>query len=380
MARNDLFRVVVAGGGTGGHVYPTLAVLQALTARCVELKAPIEITRMGPSDGYEALFQNLGARISPIVAGKVRRYASLQNFIDIPKFIIGFIQALAKLYVIMPDIVFSKGGTGALPVVLAAWCYRIPVAIHESDAKPGLTNLMSARFAKKVFVSFSEAARYFYEKKVQVTGTPLRAELFANPTTKPLAKEALGFGASVPLILVLGGSQGSRRVNDFILANLVEITKISQVLHQTGVANLTDAEKLSRAALIDETVRNRYHATGYLDKDITLALTGADLVVARAGSGTLAELAAFGLPAILIPLPESANDHQRINAYDFSKNGAAVVIEEANLLPGIFLGQMKAILGDDAAREKMAAGSREHFVPDAAASIAQALIDMSAAA
>lgn len=375
--KNQPFTIVFAGGGSGGHVYPTLAIIEVLQKRFAELNVPSKIIRMGPRDGYETLFTNHGVTLSPIVSGKIRRYSSSKNIVDFPKFFIGFLQALFKLYFIMPDVIFSKGGTGASPVVVAGWCYRIPVAIHESDAKPGLTNLFSARFARKIFVSFESAAAYFDPKKTELVGTPMRSELLAERTTKELAKETLGFDPKSPLTLVLGGSQGSRRINEFILENLRVLVKETQILHQTGIANLTEVQKLGRAALIDESFKNRYQALGYLEKELPLALTAADLVIMRAGS-MLAEIAAFGLPAILVPLNESANDHQRINAYDFAKNGAAIVIEEANLLPGIFLGQLKSILDNPEKRAKMAAASTQFFVPDAADKIAQSLLTLGA--
>jgi UDP-N-acetylglucosamine--N-acetylmuramyl-(pentapeptide) pyrophosphoryl-undecaprenol N-acetylglucosamine transferase len=351
-----------------------LAVLDALQKRCAELNAPLEIVRMGPRDGYEVLFQNRGVTVLPIVSGKMRRYFSLMNIVDVPKFFIGFFQALFRLYLIMPDVIFSKGGTGALPVVAAGWFYRIPVMIHESDAEPGRTNLASARFAKKIFVSFERAAGYFDPKKTEVTGAPMRSELFAERTTRELAKDALGFSSSHPLVLVLGGSQGSTRVNDFIITNLAALAAETQVLHQTGVGNLPEVKKLSQAALLGGPIANRYLAVGYLDDNLSLACTAADLVVTRAGSDTIATIAAFGLPAIFIPLAGSANDHQRANAYEFGKTGAAVVIEEANLLPGIFLSQIKLILTDDALRAKMSAASARFFIPGAAEKIAEEVL------
>ena len=375
--RKHPYTIVFAGGGSGGHVYPTLAIADAIRKDLEGTSVPFRMVRMGPQDGYDVLFENHGIDLSTIAAGKVRRYASLQNFLDAPKFLVGLCQALVKLFLIMPDVVFSKGGTGALPVILAAWFYRIPIAIHESDSKPGLTNLVSARFAKKIFVSFAEAAEYFDVQKVVVTGTPVRTELFADKTSRELAKETFGFDPSVPLTLVLGGSQGAQRVNDFILANLSALLKETQILHQTGVANLADVQKLSHAALIDNSFKNRYQAVGYFTDDpenpatkMGMALNAADLVIARAGSSTIAEIAAFGLPAIFIPLAGSANGHQQLNAYAFSKTGAAVVIEEANLLPGIFMNQVKVILADKDLRAKMGAASRLFYVSDAAEKIA----------
>jgi UDP-N-acetylglucosamine--N-acetylmuramyl-(pentapeptide) pyrophosphoryl-undecaprenol N-acetylglucosamine transferase len=374
---NGSFNIVFAGGGSGGHVYPTLAVIEALRKRMAELNVPLTMTRMGPDDGYDTLFKNQGVKISSLVSGKIRRYASAANFVDAPKFVIGFIQALFKLFFHMPDVVFSKGGTGALPVVMAAAFYRIPIAIHESDATPGLTNLFSARYAKKVFVSFSAAGSHFAADKVVVTGTPVRDEILNGKTTKELAKENLGFSSSNPLTLILGGSQGSKRINDFILANLKEMVNISQVLHQTGVANLAEVQQLSRAALIDDMSKNRYQAIGYFQDNMGLAFNAADLIIMRPGS-TLSEIAAYGLPAILIPLAESANDHQRVNAYEFAKLGGAVVIEESNLLPGIFLNQLKTILTNNDLRTRMSESSAKFFIPGAAEKIVEELMAISA--
>ncbi len=363
-------RIVFAGGGSGGHVYPTLAVVETLRKRMDELGLHYRLIRMGPRDGYETLFENYGVANSPIAAGKVRAYASAENIADLPKFFIGFLQALWRLFFLMPDAIFSKGGTGALPVVAAGWFYRIPIVIHESDAVPGRTNRASARFATKIFVSFADAARYFDPKKTAVSGGPVRNALLAARLPKEQAKEILGFKSSDPLLLVLGGSQGAERINLFILENLGEIVKVAQVLHQTGMANLAETERLARAAVIDEPFKNRYRAAGFFDKDMGAALAAADLAVARAGSGTIFELAAFGVPAILIPLAGSASGHQRANAYAYAETGAAIVVEEANLLPGLFLNQLRSFIADAAAREKMSAAAKQFSVPDAAEKIA----------
>ncbi len=367
------FTVVFAGGGSGGHVYPTLAVIDALQKQLQELGHPLRLIRMGPDDGYNELFRARGVEISPVSGGKIRRYASLQNFIDVPKFFIGLCQALFKLFLIMPEVVFSKGGTGALPVVLAAWFYRIPVAVHESDAKPGLTNLFSARFARKVFVTFNVAAKYFNPQKVEATGAPIRNELLKNRVERNAAKESLGFEVSRPLTLVLGGSQGAQRINEFVLTNLGAIMAETQLLHQTGMANLGTVQKLSRVVLQGTPFKNRYEPVGYFGDELGVAFSAADLVVTRPGSGIM-ELAAFGLPSILIPITESANAPQQANAFEFAQAGAAVVIEESNLLPGIFMNQLKTILGNAELRAKMGAAAAKFFVPDAASKIAEGII------
>jgi UDP-N-acetylglucosamine--N-acetylmuramyl-(pentapeptide) pyrophosphoryl-undecaprenol N-acetylglucosamine transferase len=371
---DQTFRVVLTGGGSGGHAYPLLAVAEELRDRAVKMQFQLALTYIGPNDQYAALFKNAGIPVSFVAAGKIRRYLSVRNIVDIPKFFIGFFQALAKLYVIMPDIIFSKGGTGAFPVVLAGWFYRIPIVVHDSDAKPGLTNMASSFFARRVFVSFDAAAKYFNPSITSRTGVPVRRGLFANPTTKELAKETLGFDPAKPLLLVLGGSQGAERINNFILANLPAIVKETQILHQTGPLNFSEVKRLSDAALLDASFMNRYEAIAYLDdKNMSLALTAADVAVSRSGNTTLSELAAFGVPAILIP-HEGSNGHQRMNAYDFTKNGAGIVIEEANLLPGIFLSELTKIISDPELRQRMSFASKQFFVPSAAAAIVDGIL------
>lgn len=375
MKTNEKISIVLTGGGSGGHIYPLLAITEALQKHVDDLKVPLEIAYMGPDDPYRTLLSARGIPVHAIVSGKIRRYFSLQNIIDIPKFFIGFVQALFKLYLIMPDVIFSKGGTGALPVVIAAWFYRIPIAIHDSDAQPGMTNVVSGRFANKIFLSFEKAAAYFNSAKVEITGAPLRTELLGERVSKEAAKEIMGFDKTQPLTLILGGSQGAVRINDFVVSNLNQFLDDTQVLHQTGIANFLDIQKLSQTVLAGAAIKNKYIPLGYLDKDMATALTAADLVVARSGSSVF-ELAAFSLPAILIPLTESANDHQRADAYEFATAGAAIVIEEANLLPGIFFAQLKTLITNTDLRGKMSAASATFFIPGAAEKIAEGLITL----
>lgn len=380
---NEKFRVILTGGGSGGHIYPLLAVADVLQKKANELEFNCEMTYIGQRDAFTQLFEARGIYIETIATGKLRRYFSIENLFDVPRFFVGMIQALWKLYKIMPDVIFSKGGPGALPVVIAGWFYRIPVAIHESDVVPGLNNRISASFARKIFVSWADAAGKFNSstammKKVEVTGAPIRPELLETHAKPELAKGSLGFSSSHPLILILGGSQGSIRINNFILTNLGAILAETQILHQTGATNFLEVQKLSHAALIDQPpTGNRYVPVSYFTDDLATAYAAADIVVGRPG-GTVFEIAAFGKPAILIPIAESANDHQRANAYAFADAGAGIVIEEGNLLPGIFIDQIRRILGDDALRAKMGAASSKFFVPGAAEKIADAIIKLGA--
>ncbi len=374
-------KILLTGGGSGGHIYPLLAVVEALKKAASQRKEYLEIFYLGPDDNYSGLLKNAGIKTKSIPAGKIRRYLSPLTILDIPKIFFGIFVALWKVYWIMPDAIFSKGGTGALPVVIAGWFYRIPIIIHESDAAPGLNNLLSAWFASRIAVSFEAALKYFNPKKSAWVGTPIRVELIKNRPSRETAKENFGFDAQEPLILILGGSLGSDRINKFVVSNLAGLIKETQVMHQTGQANYSEIEKLSRAALIDLAVdtatKTRYKAVPYFKDDLKIALSAADIVVSRAGSGTIFEIAAFEKPAILIPLHGSANDHQRKNAYEFARGGGAIVIEEENLLPAIFIAQIRSILKNEEAMNKMALASSKFFKPQATETIAQELLNLS---
>ncbi len=373
-------RIVLTGGGSGGHVYPLLAVAEKLEKSAAEKKLYIEFRYFGPADDYKSIMEHAGVKCSSLISGKFRRYFSLLNILDIPKFFIGLVQAFFKLFWFMPDAVFSKGGTGAFQVVFAAWFYRIPIIIHESDAKPGLNNLLSARFAKRIVISFEYAKNYFNPKKTAWVGTPVRTSLLGEKPSKEQAKEELGFTPDQPLILILGGSQGAQRINELVILDLKDLMEITQILHQTGTANFSEVQRMSQAALLDVAVKteikNRYRAMPYLEDNMKAALSAADLIIARAGSNTIFEIAAFSKPSILIPLAESANDHQRINAYEFAKTGAAIVIEEANLLPGIFLTEIRKTLKNPELLATMGLASQRFFKPQAAEIIAEEILRM----
>jgi UDP-N-acetylglucosamine--N-acetylmuramyl-(pentapeptide) pyrophosphoryl-undecaprenol N-acetylglucosamine transferase len=378
-----MIRILLTGGGSGGHVYPLLAVADSIRKimHSGGAEADLELVYIGPKkDPYADLISEKGIKVYRISAGKMRRYVSgiLDNLLDVPRFCLGLVQAFWKMFWLMPDAVFSKGGTGALPVVLAAWFYRVPVVIHDSDAVPGLTNLLSGRFATRIAVSFEAAKKYFNPSKTIVTGNPIRGELLEKKFPPATAKEILGFNKDAPLILVLGGSQGAQRINDFIILALKDILAETQILHQTGRANYMEVKNLSQAALLSIPTRtetaSRYKAVPYLEEDLAIAFSAADVVVARAGSSSIFEIAAFGKPAILIPLYEAANDHQRANAYEFAETGAAVVIEEQNLQPSIFLHELRDILSNPEKAEKMSKAAAAFFQPQAAETLAKEVL------
>lgn len=373
-------KILLAGGGTGGHIYPLLAVAEELKKIASQYNLPLELHYMGPIDQHSLILKEAGIKMHSIITGKVRRYFSLMNLIDIPKFFIGSLQTLFKLLFLMPDIIFSKGGPGAFQVVSIGWFYSIKSVIHESDAAPGLTNLLSSRFASKICVSFESATKYFNPNKLVLTGNPVRKELIEGKTEHGLAKIELGFKEEHPLLVVLGGSQGSQRINEFMASVLPKVVQLTQVLHQTGTNNFDETQKLITATKVEDVsindeLQNRYEILPYLDlKKMRLALSAADIVVGRAGSGTIFELASFGVPSILIPLKESANDHQRENAYAFAEAGGATVIEEINLTEQIFISQVKNILNSQETLAKMAKKAGEFAKLDAPTRIAEEII------
>lgn len=365
--------ILLAGGGSGGHIFPLQAVAEKLLRSAKESGWPIEIHYLGVIDAFSINLLGVGVSMHSLVSSKIRRYFSILNLLDFPKFIFSIFQALWKLFWLMPDAIFSKGGPGALAVVLAGWFYRIPIIIHESDSVPGLTNAISSRFAKRIAASFPKGVSYFDPSRAFVAGNPIREDLQGEIYPSEAAKEELGFDRNEPLLLILGGSQGSERINNFILGNLLKILEFAQILHQTGPEQFLEVKNLSRAAMmemtLDDQVRRRYLPVPFLTKDLRAALIAADLVISRAGSGTIFELAAFGKPAILIPIPESAHNHQRLNAFEFANTGGGIVIEEDNLLSGIFLKQFKDIIANPEKLQEMGIASKKFFIPNAAEAI-----------
>lgn len=374
-------RIVLTGGGSGGHVYPLLAVAEELQKAAVEKKILLDMSYLGPRDAFSSLLHESGVRTRSVMGAKLRNYSAIENILDIPKFFIGLLQAFWKLFWLMPDAIFSKGGTGAFPVVFAGWFYRIPILIHESDAVPGATNILSSRFATRIALAFESAKGYFDANRTAVIGNPVRPWLLADRPEQKFAKQSLGFTPEKPLLLILGGSQGSRRINEFVITHLPLIIKEAQVLHQTGTGNFDEIQSLAKAAL-EESAHSEapYKVVPYLDRDLKNALAAADCVVARAGSGAIAEASAFGKPMILIPLAESAHDHQRANAHIFEKAGGGIVIEEENLFVGIFIGTVKRIIEDSQRKTAMGAAAASFFKPDAATIAAEELFRLAGTA
>src|SRR3989344_2506560 len=222
-----MIRILFTGGGTGGDIYSILALAQELQIR--SSKNNLDLRYFGSAGNYQYILATNGILVSNIISVKFRRYFDLRNFLDILIFPISLIQAFWKVFWFMPGVLFSKGGPGALPVVLACWFYRVPIIIHESDSAPGLANLMASKFADRIAVSFNSATKFFIAKnsklseKIALTGNPTRKSLTDSALEQEAAKQIFSFDSKKPLILIIGGSQGSTKINDFMLNASLEL-------------------------------------------------------------------------------------------------------------------------------------------------------------
>lgn len=372
-------RLLLAGGGTGGHIYPLVTVKKKIQQYCEEHEIELDARYFGSAGPFETYLTNNGVRVTRIASSKLRRYFSLLNIVDFFRFFWGVLSAIIKMFFFMPDVVFSKGGPGALAVIYAARFYRIPVVLHESDAVVGMTNRVSAKHAEIIEVAFPEAVTSLpSDRQVRVVGGLVRDGLTIDEP-RSTSRLAMGMPTGKPVILVLGGSQGAQAINYFVLENAEELLKNFAIIHQVGRNNYlqfkAEYEFMSRNHT--DNLHASYRMHPYLDDaQMATALNACDIVVSRAGS-QIFELAALGKPAILIPLPESANDHQRANAYAYAKSGAAIVIEEENLLPGVFITQVNKLLSDPGQTERMSQSARTFYKANAVDAVARDVIDAS---
>lgn len=367
-------KIVFTGGITGGHFFPIIAVAQQVFEVSEERKLLEPTLYYFSNDPYkENLLYDNHITYVKIGSGKMRRgHGGIQNFFDIFRSGIGFIKALFKLYSIFPDIVFSKGGGDAFPTLLAARILGIPVFIHESDSVPGRANMWAGKFAYRIAVSFEEAGLYFKKEKVAYTGQPIRTEIL-HPLHEG-AHEYLDLKPEIPTILILGGSQGSETINDVVLSLLPELVSKFQIIHQVGPKNIDDAKRRATLLLKNNENSFRYKPYPFLDDLATRMSAGAaQLIISRAGS-TIFEIASWGLPSIIIPITDSNGDHQRKNAFNYARSGSCVVIEEANLSPHVFLGEIERLISLPDVRAKMTERAKEFFKPNAARTIAEEIV------
>ncbi len=366
-------RILFTGGGTGGHFYPIIAVAEAIKNLIKEKRLiEPELFYMAPTPYNESVLFEQGIEYRKVPAGKSRKYFSLLNFFDLWTTGLGIITALYKVYRLYPDVIFGKGGYASFPVLLAAKILRIPVVIHESDAVPGRVNKWAGKFAARIAVSWSEAAKYFPSDKVAHTGNPIRNDVRERKTEG--AREFLQIDEGVPVVLVLGGSQGAEVINEEVIEALPDLVKKFAIVHQTGKSNLSSVKTTADVILHNSPHKERYKPYPYLNTiEMRMAAGAADVVVSRAGS-TIFEIAAWHLPSIIIPINESHGDHQRMNAFAYARTGACEVIEEGNFTSHILSAEVERIISSADLRSKMIAATIAFDMPDASKKVAEEVL------
>lgn len=369
-------KILFTGGGTAGHIFPIIAIVRELR----KMGSDAKFFYAGPKDDFgEIILSQEDIKIKWILAGKLRRYFNwqsvLQNAFDVLfKTPLGFIQSFFYVFTLAPDLIFSKGGYGSLGTVIAGEILQVPIILHESDVAPGLANRFMSKFVRKIFVAFPVAqTEYFSEEKMIAVGNPVRIELLNG--NKDKAKEYFDLSLEKPVILVLGGSQGAQAVNDLLLAILPQLLSDFEIIHQTGSKNLEQLKAEAKVVVTNEELARRYHPIGFL-KEVELrdAFEVSELVISRAGSGSIFEISGCQKPSILIPLSSSAQDHQLKNAYAYAQNQAAIVMEEANLTPRFFLEKIKYLFENPDELQKMSQRAREFSRPDSAKIVASYII------
>jgi UDP-N-acetylglucosamine--N-acetylmuramyl-(pentapeptide) pyrophosphoryl-undecaprenol N-acetylglucosamine transferase len=327
----SLNKLVLTGGGSAGHVTPHLALIPKLE------KMGWDLHYIGSVDGIEKSLIEEGTNVPyyGISSGKLRRYFDLKNIKDPFKVAAGVAQAYLKLGKIKPDAVFSKGGFVAVPVVIAAWLRKIPVYIHESDITPGLANKISSKFASKIFVTFDEAKKHFAAGQAIVTGSPIRDELLQGSSEKGLS--FLGFRSHLPVLTIMGGSLGARKINEAVRESLPELLRSYQIVHICGKGNL------------DQNLNHTegYRQFEYIQKELSDVVAATDFVISRAGSNSIFEWLTLKIPMLLIPLTRAASrGDQILNAQSFEKQGFCHVLYEEDLTKETLLQSLKQLKAD----------------------------------
>jgi len=353
--------IAITGGGTAGHVFPAVAVAQEL-----RLRWGGRLFWIGSRSGIESgLVERAGIEFKAIPAGKLRRYLSLRNLTDVARIFAGILSSVRILRRERPALLFSKGGFVSVPPVIAAALCRIPSFTHESDYDPGLATRINMRFCEKILLSFAETLDFVpsrYSAKTVVTGNPVRASLRAADPAK--GRRIAGCDAGTPLLLVIGGSQGSSFINRLMASCLPALREGLSIVHQMG-------EKEYRPS------RERGYLTApFFADELPHLVAAADLVVSRAGANMLSELSALGKPSILIPLPTSGSRGDQIrNAEVFQGHGAAAVLEEGAAKEERFVALVRGLLADRDRLSEMGMRARSLARGNAASVIADLIVE-----
>lgn len=374
------YRVLLVGGGTGGHVYPLVAVARELQAQAKASGIQLELLLFGDGPFLARAAKEAHIPYRTIMAPKLRRDAETFNPLDFFKIPFALVQSFWRMFWFMPDVVFAKGGyTCALPT-LAARFFMIPVYLHESDSVPGATNRMLAKRSKLVFTAFTSADQYFAKlgRPTMLVGNPFRPEL--SGVDHVAAVQALGLAPDKKTLLVIGGSQGAQQLNELILNGLVEIVqKGYNVIHQVGDKNFVDVKKAVEQYMTEGAtsyaplIAAQYRVYPFFDQSqLATAYAACDIALTRGSAGVLTELSYLSKPMIIVPLASAANDHQTQNAIELEALGA-IVMDSANATPNLLISQLNH-LADPTRWTAVATRIHTFAKPDAAQHIATVLL------
>ena len=382
-------RILVTGGGSGGHVTPALATIDSIAALADRDGGwRPAFLYVGSYAGVERqMAEAAGLPFTAIATGKLRRsrhvlgHFSWRNLLDALKLPWGVLQALLTVIRFRPHVVLSTGGFVCVPPALAAWLLRVPVLTHEQTVQMGLANRIASRFAARIALTYASARDDLpprLQAKTLLTGNPVRAAVFGgDPAT---ARALCGFtgGDALPTVYVTGGAQGAQHVNRAVAEALPDLLEMCRIIHQCGrqaTDGMSERERLQQArAALPEHLQARYHVIDFIGEEIGHVYALADLVVGRAGAGTLAELFALGKPALLVPLVPTGGDEQRRNAQHAQHAGAAVVIEQDDFSGERLCKAVRELLADPAQLRTMARAASDLAQPDAAQRLAEAVI------
>jgi UDP-N-acetylglucosamine--N-acetylmuramyl-(pentapeptide) pyrophosphoryl-undecaprenol N-acetylglucosamine transferase len=353
-------RLIIAGGGSGGHFFPAQAIMDEIIRR----RKDIEYMYVGSDSGIESRKWTLPAGNRRLLTVKGFKNKTAGEKMSSAFLLVGsMVESRNIIKDFMPDAVLGVGGYASFPIVMAAIMMRIPSAIHEQNSVPGLANKLLSRFVKKIFISFEMSRKYFPSGNTRMTGLPIRYVMRKQKT----------YAAAVRTILILGGSQGAHQINEMMvkgLDGLVDIKDRVRFIHQTGAADRTY-------------VKSAYDKYGFkadvfdFIDDMAPVFEKADIAVSRAGASTLFELAAYGVPSILIPYPSAASDHQTLNAQEISSHGGAVVIPAAATEPNLLVEDIQELISDEGRIEKMSEAMMKWAKPYAASNIVDEMITLS---
>lgn len=370
-------RIVIAGGGTGGHCLPALAVIEEFNKRDISA----DWLWIGSDAGVEAdAARRARVTFHSIQTGKLRRYFSLKTVSDAIRFPVGTVQAWKILRHFRPDVIFSTGGFVSVPTVIAG--SRIaPIITHEQTAVLGLATQINTRFADVLAVSYEETAKYAgrWRGRTVITGNAIRPSF--DHADAQRARDRFGFSSELPLLYVTGGARGASPINRLVGQMLPTLLERWQILHQTGPASANDDAQSMRnvQSTWPDELRSRYYVTEFVGDELPDVYAAASLVLGRAGAGTVAELAYLGKPSILIPLPGTSRDEQRMNATVLSNAGGAIVFEQSEVNPSSLTYLLERLAGNPNERSQMGEKAKAVGRRDAAEQLTDVILSLATA-